>query len=100
MPLTMTVIFAAVVLIAGALAFISIQKAHAQSNAIHNEQQQKLVQPDNCRNNATCADIGLISFMISNQAKNDTKLNYDARQANLIKDDAQKDTTPFLLPFP
>jgi hypothetical protein len=27
-------------------------------------------------------------------------LNYVARQANSIKDYAQKDTTPFILPFP
>jgi hypothetical protein len=95
----MTVIFATMVVVSGALAFISLQKAHAQSNVFHSEQQQKIGQPDNCRNNATCTDIGLISFMTPNQDKNDTKLNYDARQANPIKDDMQKDT-PFLLPFP
>ena len=93
----MTVIFATMVVVSGASAFISLQKAHAQS--IHSEQQQKIGQPDNCRNNATCTDIGLISFITPNQDKNDTKLNYDARQANPIKDDMQKDT-PFLLPFP
>jgi hypothetical protein len=99
----MTVIFATMVLISGALVHAQsnvMQKAHAQSNVIHSGQQQKIGQPDNCRNNATCTDIGLISFMTPNQDKNDTKLNYDARQANpIIKDDMQKDT-PFLLPFP
>jgi hypothetical protein len=97
----MSAIFASMVLTAGALAFIPMQKAHAQSNVIHSELQQKIGQPANCRNNATCPDIGLISFMATpNQDKNVTKLNYDARQANPIKDDVQKDTTPFLLPFP
>lgn len=97
----MTVIFATMLLIAGALALISMQKANAQSNIIHNEQQQKLGQPSNCRNNATCTDISLISFISAlYQDKNDTKLNYYIGQPNPIKDYVQKDTTPFLLPFP
>jgi hypothetical protein len=82
------------VLIAGA--FAPIQEAHAQSNAVHSEKQQQIGQSANCRNNVTCTDIGLISFVTTpNQEKNVTKLNLGG-QANLV----QKDTTPFLLPFP
>jgi hypothetical protein len=82
-------------LIAGALA--PIHEANAQSNAIHIEKQQQIGQSANCRNNVTCTDIGLISFVTApNQEKNVTKLNLDQGQANLV----QKDTTPFLLPFP
>jgi hypothetical protein len=95
----MTLIIVAIVMIAGALAFMSIQKSHAQLKVIQSEQQQKLGQLNDCGNNATCTNIGSLSFMISSQA-NDTKLNYVARQANSIKDYAQKDTTPFILPFP
>jgi hypothetical protein len=81
-------------LITGALA--PIHEANAQSNAIHIEKQQQIGQA-NCRNNVTCTDIGLISFVTApNQEKNVTKLNLDQGQANLV----QKDTTPFLLPFP
>lgn len=86
--------FAAIVLIAGALA--PMNEAHAQSSAIHSEKQQQIGQT-NCRNNVTCTDIGLISFVTTpNQEKNVTKLNLDQGQANLV----QKDNTPFLLPFP
>ena len=100
MPVSMTLIIVAIVMIAGALAFMSIQKSHAQLKVIQSEQQQKLGQLNDCGNNATCTNIGSLSFMISSQATNDTKLNYIARQANSIKDYAQKDTTPFILPFP
>lgn len=96
----MTIIIAAMVMIAGALACMSIQKSHAQLKVIQSEQHQKLGQLNDCGNNATCTNIGSLSFMISSQATNDTKLNYVARQANSIKDYAQKDTTPFILPFP
>jgi hypothetical protein len=98
MPLSMIIIIATTVMIAGALAFMSIQKSHAQLKVIQNEQQQRLRQLNHCGNNATCTNIGSLSFMISSQAPNDTKLNYIARQTNSIK--AQKDTTPFILPFP
>jgi hypothetical protein len=102
MPLSMIIIIATTVMIAGALAFMSIQKSHAQLKVIQNEQQQRLRQLNHCGNNATCTNIGTnigsLSFMISSQAPNDTKLNYIARQTNSIK--AQKDTTPFILPFP
>jgi hypothetical protein len=81
-------------LITGALA--PIHEANAQSNAIHIEKQQQIGQP-NCRNNVTCTDIGLISFVTApNQEKNVTKLNLDQGQTNLV----QNDTIPFLLPFP
>jgi hypothetical protein len=96
----MTLIIAAIVMIAGALAFMSIQKSHAQLKVIQSEQQQKPDQLNDCGNNATCTNIGSLSFMISSHATNDTKLNYIARQENLIKGYAQKDTTPFILPFP
>jgi hypothetical protein len=96
----MSVIIVAVVLIAGVLAFISIQKSHAQLNMIQSEQQKELSQLNDCRNNATCTNIGSISFMITSQAKNDTKLNIDARQASPSNNEPQKDTTPFILPFP
>ena len=96
----MTIIIAAMIMIAGALAFVSIQKSHAQLKVIQSEQQQKLGQPKDCGNNATCTNTGSLRFMIYNQATNDTKLNYIAREANSIKDYAQKNTTPFILPFP
>jgi hypothetical protein len=85
----MTLIIGAIVMIVGALAFMSIQKSHAQLKVIQSERQQKPGQLNDCGNNGT-----------SSQATNDTKLNYIARQANSIKDCAQKDTTPFILPFP
>jgi hypothetical protein len=82
-------------LIAGAVA--PIHEAQAQSNAIHVEKQQQIGQSANCRNNVTCTDIGLISFVTApNQEKNVTKLNLDQGQTNLV----QNDTIPFLLPFP
>lgn len=87
-------------MIVGALAFMSIQKSDAQLKVIQSERQQKPDQLNDCGNNATCTNIGSLSFIISSQATNDTKLNYIARQANSIKDYAQKDTTPFILPFP
>ncbi|MGB7954663.1 MAG: hypothetical protein WCF23_11850 [Candidatus Nitrosopolaris sp.] len=96
----MTLIIAAIVMIVGALAFMSIQKSDAQLKVIQSERQQKPDQLNDCGNNATCTNIGSLSFIISSQATNDTKLNYIARQANSIKDYAQKDTTPFILPFP
>jgi hypothetical protein len=99
-PVSMTLIIVAIVMIAGALAFMSIQKSHAQLEVIQSEQQQKLGQLNDCGNNATCTNIGSLSFMMYSQATNDTKLNYVARQANSTKDFAQKDTTPFILPFP
>jgi hypothetical protein len=74
-----------------------MNEAHAQLNAIHSEKQQQIGQSTSCRNNVTCTDIGLISFMTTpSQEKNITKLNLDEGQANLV----QKDNTPFLLPFP
>jgi hypothetical protein len=79
----------------GALA--PIEEAHAQSNPINNDKQQQIGQAAHCKNNVTCTDIGLISFVTTpNQEKNVTKLNLDQGQSNLV----QKDTTPFLLPFP
>ncbi|MDP9289255.1 MAG: hypothetical protein M3P08_13815 [Thermoproteota archaeon] len=96
----MTIIIATMVMIAGALAFMSIQKSNAQLKVIQSEQQQKLGQLNDCGNNATCTNIGSLSFMISSQAANDTKLNYMVSEANSIKDYVQKDTTPFILPFP
>jgi hypothetical protein len=95
----MSAIIVAVLLIAGALAPISIQKSHAQLNVIQSEQQKELNQLNDCRNNATCTNIGSISFMITSQAKNDTK-NFDARQQSHIKNDPQQNATPFILPFP
>lgn len=96
----MSAILVSVVLIAGALAFISIQKSHAQLKVIQSEQQKELNQLNDCRNNATCTNIGSISFMITSQAKNDTNLNFDARQESHIKNDPQQNATPFILPFP
>ncbi|HXX96416.1 MAG TPA: hypothetical protein VEL11_04765 [Candidatus Bathyarchaeia archaeon] len=82
-------------MICGALA--PMNEAHAQSNTIHSQKQQQIGQSTSCRNNVTCTDIGLISFVATpNQEKNVTKLNLDEGQANLV----QKDNTPFLLPFP
>jgi hypothetical protein len=95
----MLVIMVAVVLIAGALAFVSIQKSHAQLNIVQSGQQKDLAQLNDCRNNATCANIGSISFMITSQAKNDTKQNFDARGSSHVRNDPQKDTTPFILHF-
>jgi hypothetical protein len=88
------------VMIAGAPVFMSIQKSHAQLKVIQSEQQQKLGQLNDCANNATCTNIGSLSFMISSQPTNNTKPNYFAGQANSIKDYVQKDATPFILPFP
>lgn len=79
------------VLITAAFSSIPIQNTHGQAS-----EQQKPAQLDNCKNNATCTYTTLISFITSNLGKNDTKTNFDAGQANLIKGDA----TPFLLPFP
>jgi hypothetical protein len=74
-----------------------MNEAHAQSNTIHSEKQQQIGKSTSCRNNVTCTDIALISFVTTpNQEKNVTKLNLDEGQANLV----QKDNTPFLLPFP
>jgi hypothetical protein len=97
----MTLIIAAIVMIVGALAFMSIQKSHAELKVIQSERQQKPGRLIDCGNNVTCTNIGrsYLSFIISSQATNDTKLNYIARQA-ATKDFAQKDTTPFILPFP
>jgi hypothetical protein len=79
-----------------------MQEAHAQSNVIHIEQRQQVGQSANCRNNVTCTDIGLISFVTTpNQERNVTKLNLDQRQGDTTSlIDVQKDNTPFLLPFP
>jgi uncharacterized protein HemX len=96
----MSVIIVAVLLIAGVLAFMSSQKSHGQLKVIQSEQQKELNQLNDCRNNATCTNIGSISFMITSQAKNDTNLNFDARQESRIKNDQQQNTTPFILPFP
>lgn len=98
-PVSMTLIIAAIVMIVGALAFMSIQKSHAELKVIQSERQQKPGRLIDCGNNVTCTNIGSLSFIISSQATNDTKLNYIARQA-ATKDFAQKDTTPFILPFP
>jgi hypothetical protein len=87
------------VMIAGAPVFMSIQKSHAQLKVIQSEQQM-LGQLNDCANNATCTNIGSLSFMISSQPTNNTKPNYFAGQANSIKDYVQKDATPFILPFP
>ena len=99
-PLSITIIIAAMVMIAGAPVLMSIQKSHAQLKVIQSEQQQKLGQLNDCANNATCTNIGSLSFMISSQPTNNTKPNYFAGQANSIKDYVQKDATPFILPFP
>jgi uncharacterized protein HemX len=98
--LSMLVIIVAVALIAGALAFVSIQKSHAQLKVIQSEQQIELNQLNDCRNNATCTNIGSISFMITSHTKNDTNVNFDARHERPIKNDPQQNTTPFILPFP
>jgi hypothetical protein len=74
-----------------------MQESQAQSNVIHSGQQQQIGQSANCRNNVTCTDIGLISFVTTpNQERNVTKLNLDQSQATTV----QKDITPFILPFP